>query len=247
MAGLLSQRDQAPVQLKLAGGWAARAGDLLIGVGSVVAARFFGAFFLGLAVVPQVHGTMTAQIVARTLCVAFAGGCFALGRFGRSSARDGLGLDARLVVTPDALVLHHTGMLAERVVIRREDIRAVAIDGRSRGRKFPVEAERPGRRPIAWLWQRQAWRLSIPSLAGNRSAPNLALLFTEPVSFPGRHRRGGLRDWCGPNGREPAVAVRVSDLDAARRAFERWGLVRALNGEDLALCLPSRGSHRTRP
>jgi hypothetical protein len=237
------------VQLPLAGGWAQRAGDVLLGTFAVVAARVFAGLFVAAALWPDARG-LHPTLTGRFLALGLAAMCFALSRYGRGSVREGARLDARIVATGDEVVIHHSGMLRERVLVPRDAIRAIAIDEESSDRRFPVIAEHPGSpRPLTWLWRRAADSTrptpsSIPSLIRDSAAPNVAMIFDEPVDFPGLHPRGGfLREWPGPSGPTRAVCMRVKDLEDARAAFASWGVVRPLQGDDLtAASVPRMGA-----
>jgi hypothetical protein len=66
-------------------------------------------------------------------------------------------------------------------------------------------------------------------------APNVAILFDRAIDFPAVRRRGMFftRE-PRPGAREPGVAVRVKDPEAAREAFADWGVVRDLTLDDVA-------------
>jgi hypothetical protein len=240
---------EAPVQLPLASGWAQRAGDVLLGTAAILTARLFAGLFVAIALWPDARG-FHPDALGRVLSLGLAAVCFALSHYGRGCVREGARLDARIVVTGDEVVIHHSGMLRERVLVPREAIRAIAIDEERNDRRFPVIAEAPGnRRPLTWLWRGAAnsarpTPTSIPSLVRNSGAPNVLLIFEREIAFPGLHPRGGLlRHWPGPNGPTRAVCARVKDPDAARAAFESWGVVRPLGGDDLAAAsLPRMGA-----
>jgi hypothetical protein len=146
-----------------------------------------------------------------------------------------LGRAPHLRLERDLMVVHHP-LLAEPLVVPRDDVVVAAVDSRTREGgstlRFPFsqhfdpgpggEAETYG-----WLYVHGA-RSPLPFLAGSPGLPNVAVVFREPLAVRPRGRRGR-RLITGPL---PGFFARAAAPGAARSALRDWGVMRPLTVAD---------------
>lgn len=162
--------------------------------------------------------------------------------------------DARLELWPDRMEIHFDAFLRGPVRIPRKDVRAAMVDAgaveggqavRRDDERFAVLSDFAWHAPLAeptnrgWLYTRSGGSI-LPLLGHPSVAPNLAVIFDEPVALPvhdGRRQRGPAR-----LPRLGALTVGVLATSAApasaRGALDAWGCLRDLVESDFALDRP---------
>ena len=234
-------RDQLTrIEIPLKGRRGQQVGDMAVGFLAVITQYFLAGVLLAVAVWPSSYN-LQPTTGGRVLALFFAAIIFAFGFWGRRRMKQGSRFDARLVVTPEYLIVSHGGLLEGPVTIPRGLVRVAATDDGSppsNGQHRFAAPRRDG--SSTWLWP--GGPASLPMLDPMVRAPNLLLLFTQPVEFPARHR-SQLPVRRLPQAEEAGLLLRVNEPAAAERAFGSWGVVRPLLPEDLALV----DAHRKRP
>lgn len=155
-----------------------------------------------------------------------------------------------LVLHGDTVTVHHPGVLKRDFAIPRESVRAVLFDDglHSAIRRFPVDPELTLSAGLpqhaAWLWSPETVTL-VPLLGTGGETPNLAILVVDPTLAPAVRRV----TLTGPIPGEAlsGLLFEVTDVAAAREAFEPWQLSRTLARGDaaevVATCLGPEDAH----
>ena len=179
----------------------------------------------------------------RATLVVFALACFWMAFL---YCRPGFTRTAYVELGPNALVVHHGGLLTKPLSIPRESIKAVAIDPRqwrwrwvgNKGR-FHLATQPSDGGPPEWLFS-VIGGSPFPLLSNVDDVPNLAFLFSEPVRM--QHVRRAARMFASKNpvhvpvqGRDVrGLLVKVKDVAAAEGSLASWTTVRPLTTDDVA-------------
>lgn len=170
-------------------------------------------------------------------------GAFAAVRVTWSNLRSAVVRKAVLSITPHGIRIDHEGIFKKPVEIARDEITVVAFDdrpARRRGRdhpRFSMPNFGDGGTP-GTLYSRTGGS-PFPLLGHVPDAPNVAIVFRAPlvlgkprrfvkafpakqVVFPPLHARASR-----------GLLIHATQVDAARRAFDDWGVVRPLGPGDL--------------
>jgi len=119
----------------------------------------------------------------------------------------------RLTVDPERIRIEDRGLLTDPIVIHRSQLRGAAM----------------GVPDLDLGW--------VPVLGDADQAPNLTLVFTEPLAAPRLRRRGETLPPRG--GALTALAVHVEDPDGVAHALREWNALGLLDPDDAALHITS--------
>lgn len=153
----------------------------------------------------------------------------------------------RLTLDNEGLTIEHRGMLRVPLSIKREMIQLAAVEtdtprrrfGRSESRRFNLPAAPDGspRRP-EWLYSRTSGS-PFPLLSHVSDPPNVALVFSEPLSpYPARRTAKifpvkGPVHILRPRQQTRGLLLRVRDPEVARRVFEQHGLLGTMTVQEV--------------
>ena len=208
---------------------------LMVALGSAAVALILvvaaGTFALLAAGIPFMGDGSTLEGVVGAVAVLAIGG---LWTWPKVAPWVGWKHEPALVVEADFLTVHHPG-LGEPLVIPRQLIQVASVDTTSRGllaayRRFRLVGGSPVDRPRSVLGARDIARLTVAA------APNLVVLFTQPMSTtrPGRNIRWG-EHMLFRGGKEiRGVALHVGDAGRVRAELARLGVLRAITFHDAA-------------
>lgn len=162
-----------------------------------------------------------------------------------------------LVVKPDALVIHHPGLLREAVSIPKTDVETVCVGDFVKRRRSPPDSE--GNGPFRRLRTYSRWLDSggqFPQFTASTVLPDLSFPLYYPMAGPfsnvlivlrrpfdlGRAPRRGLAVLAdeGSVYRGPTRGARIRgllaaamDIDEARRAFSPWRMTQEAPTEEM--------------
>lgn len=162
-----------------------------------------------------------------------------------------------LVVDPEGLTIHQSGILKRPLRFPQRDIRVAAIDasvpprqfriGLRDHRRFPVSAP-PGYhgRPLPeWLYSRVGGS-PFPLVSHLGDPPNVLLMFNSPVSVDNARRTLKILAAKGPihvvrpRQETHGLMLRVADPEQARRAFHQHELLGEVIARDVLAVGPSQ-------
>lgn len=139
-----------------------------------------------------------------------------------------LGRRGRLTIDGERLIVEHPGLLRRPLSIERGNLRLVAIDddpGRLDAR-FPVGAT--GERPLGGGGDHYLWVRGVAGPIGTLSvtpdAPNVALVFQQPIAAPRLRHRGGHSPL--PGEAMPGLLLALDAPHDARASLRAWDVVR---------------------
>lgn len=158
----------------------------------------------------------------------------------------------RLTIGHEGVRIEHKGMLRLPLSVEKETIRIAAVERdtprrrfrRADSRRFKLSHAPEGdpRRP-EWLYSR-AGGSPFPLLNHVSDPPNVALVFTEPLSPYQARRTTKLFPVKGPvhvlrpRQQTQGLLLRVPDPEVARRAFEHYGLLGVMTAREVEEVAP---------
>jgi hypothetical protein len=159
---------------------------------------------------------------------------------------------ARVTIGDEGVDIVHKGMLRLPLMIKKETIKLAAVDGEAPRRRFRrTESGRFRLSPVPqatspwpeWLYSRGGGS-PFPLLGHVGEPPNVALIFTQPMNPYQARRTAKIFPVKGPvhilrpRQLTRGLLLRVRDPEAARRAFERQGLLGAITVREVEEVAP---------